>query len=99
MSRESVDEIRDGRVYNGFDYALQVWVINGIIQPVGAGRALAGQSIYAIEGAQPRPTLCYCGAEATVTLTHGRKICQSCYSVYEADRDDAQALQETDGTH
>ena len=35
MSRESGDEIRDGRVYNGFDYALQVWVLNGIIQPCG----------------------------------------------------------------
>ena len=52
MSRESGDEIRDGRVYNGFDYRLQVWVLDGIIQDVGLGRALAGQSIYAVEGAQ-----------------------------------------------
>ena len=54
MSRESSDEIRDGRVYNGFDYALQVWVVDGIIQPVGLGRALAGQSIYDVAGAQAR---------------------------------------------
>lgn len=55
MSRQSSDEIKDGRVYNGFDYALQVWVINGICQPVGLGRALAGQSIYAVDGAEERP--------------------------------------------
>lgn len=52
MSRQSTDEIRDGRVYNGFDYALQVWVIEGVIQPVGEGRALAGQSIFAVQGAE-----------------------------------------------
>ena len=54
MSRQSVDEIRDGRVYNGFDYQLQVWVLEGIIQPLGLGKALAGQSIYAVEGAEKR---------------------------------------------
>jgi hypothetical protein len=54
MSRESSDEVRDGRVYTGFDYALQVWVIDGVIQPVGLGRALAGQSIYDVNGAQER---------------------------------------------
>lgn len=32
MSRVSIDEIKDGIVYNGFDYNLQVWVINGIVQ-------------------------------------------------------------------
>ena len=37
-------------------------------------------------------TLCQCGAEATVTLTRGRKICQSCYSLYESDLYDAQTL-------
>ena len=56
MSRMSGDEIRNGRVYNGFDYKLQVWVVNGIIQPVGLGKALAGQSIYAVDGAQERST-------------------------------------------
>ena len=54
MSRQSQDEIRDGRVYNGFDYALQVWVVEGIIQAVGRGAALAGQSIYAVQGAEER---------------------------------------------
>ena len=52
--RQSSDEVRDGRVYNGFDYALQVWVVEGVIQPVGLGRALAGQSIYRVEGADKR---------------------------------------------
>lgn len=56
MSRMSDDEIRDGRVYNGFDYELQVWVVNGVIQPVGLGKALAGQSIYAVDGAEERST-------------------------------------------
>jgi hypothetical protein len=32
MTRVSGDEIRHGRVWNGFDYELQVWVSNGIIQ-------------------------------------------------------------------
>lgn len=54
MSRLSGDEIRDGRVYNGFDYALQVWVRDGIIQPVGLGKWLMGQSIYDVEGAEDR---------------------------------------------
>ena len=54
MSRMSGDEIKDGRVYNGFDYALQVWVQDGIIQSIGLGKALAGQSIYAVKGAEQR---------------------------------------------
>ena len=35
MSRQSRDEIRDGAVWNGYDYALQIWVLEGIIQPCG----------------------------------------------------------------
>ena len=35
MTRLSGDEIRFGRVWNGFDYELQVWVVNGIIQRCG----------------------------------------------------------------
>lgn len=46
MSRLSSDEIRNGRVYNGYDYQLQVWVVNGIITDTGQGGRLAGQSIY-----------------------------------------------------
>lgn len=30
--RQSGDEIHEGRVWNGFDYKLQVWVVDGIIQ-------------------------------------------------------------------
>jgi hypothetical protein len=33
MTRLSSDEIVNGHVYNGYDYALQVWVQHGIIQP------------------------------------------------------------------
>lgn len=46
MTRLSSDDIRNGRVYNGYDYRLQVWVINGIITDVGSGGDRAGQSIY-----------------------------------------------------
>ena len=33
--RQSRDEYRDGRVYNGYDYTLQVWVNHGRIVPCG----------------------------------------------------------------
>lgn len=39
MTRTSTDEIRRGRVWNGYDYALQVWVRNGLIQDCGHPRA------------------------------------------------------------
>ena len=32
MTRLSGDELRDGYVWNGFDYALQVWVVDGVAQ-------------------------------------------------------------------
>ena len=35
MSRQSSNEMKDGLVFNGFDYELQVWVGNGIIQDCG----------------------------------------------------------------
>ena len=35
MTRLSGDEIRHGRVWNGIDYELQVWVVDGIIQDCG----------------------------------------------------------------
>jgi hypothetical protein len=67
MTRRSGDEIRFGRVWNGFDYELQVWVANGIIQRCGhpqtmrsGGRPccnayrLAGQSTLDIPKAQIR---------------------------------------------
>ena len=33
--RQSNDEMKDGQVFNGFDYDLQVWVIDGIIKDCG----------------------------------------------------------------
>ena len=68
MTRSSGDELHPatGRVWNGFDYRLQVWVRNGIVQPCGhppgrradgpccAQDAHAGRSILAIEGAEAR---------------------------------------------
>jgi len=33
--RTSNDERKDGFVWNGFDYSLQVWVVNGVIQNCG----------------------------------------------------------------
>ena len=35
MTRLSGDELRDGYVWNGFDDALQVWVIDGVAQSCG----------------------------------------------------------------
>lgn len=35
MSRMSGDELSDGKVFNGFDYDLQVWVVKGVIQRCG----------------------------------------------------------------
>lgn len=32
MSRESSNVYKNGLLYNGFDYDLQVWVINGIVK-------------------------------------------------------------------
>jgi hypothetical protein len=64
VTRLSGDELRDGYVWNGFDYALQVWVIDGVAQscghPVAMPRGgaccpalrLAGRRIETIPGAQ-----------------------------------------------
>jgi len=61
MSRESSDEIRDGAVYNGYDYRLQVWVKDGQVQDCAhpghctcAARAFAGVSIANISGHEIR---------------------------------------------
>ncbi len=65
MTRLSGDEIRNGRVWNGFDYELQVWVANGMIQRCGHpdtmrlqdrsccnAYRLAGQNILDVSNAQ-----------------------------------------------
>ena len=67
MTRLSGDEIRGGRVWNGFDYELQVWVVDGIIQRCGHpdtmrlqdrsccnAYRLAGQNIPDVSNAQRR---------------------------------------------
>ena len=56
MSRQSGDEIRDGRVFNGYDYRLQVWIREDIVQAVGNRPDLVGQSIYSVQGAEERST-------------------------------------------
>ena len=35
MGRTIEEEIKDGYVYNGYDYRLQVWVAEGVIQDCG----------------------------------------------------------------
>lgn len=56
MSRLSNDEIREGRVWNGFDYQLQVWVQEGIVlrgrKAVQLG--IVGEMIEDLEGAEVR---------------------------------------------
>jgi hypothetical protein len=64
VTRLSDDEWRDRCVWNGFDYALQVWVVDGIVQRCGHPAAmsrhapccvafvLAGQRIDRIPGAR-----------------------------------------------
>jgi hypothetical protein len=64
--RVSGDELRGGCVWNGFDYALQVWVLHGVIQRCGhpaamarrgpccAAVTLAGRRIEEIPGAERR---------------------------------------------
>ena len=65
MSRTSSDEFKSGRVFNGYDYALQVWVVKGMIPDCGHPPAmqaegccnahkLAGQSIYDQAAAEPQ---------------------------------------------
>lgn len=66
MTRLSGDEWRDGHVWNGFDYALQVWVVEGVVQPCGHPPPMSrytpllrrphpgGRRIEEIPGAQPR---------------------------------------------
>lgn len=66
MTRLSRDEVRSGRVWNGFDYRLQVWVIDGNVQPCAHPERMrrdgpcclqaqyAGQSILDLPGAEAR---------------------------------------------
>ena len=82
MTRLSGDEIRFGRVWNGFDYELQVWVANGVIQRCGhpqtmrsGGRPycnayrLARQNILDVPNAQRR--------DVDDTLTEGHGLSQA----------------------
>ena len=64
MSRTSSDEVISGAVWNGYDYNLQIWVIEGTVQPcshpasMGSNccnqRKYAGQSIVDIPGREHR---------------------------------------------
>ena len=66
VTRMSGDELRDGYVWNGFDYVLQVWVVDGVVQRCGhpaamsrlapccAALVLAGQRIDQIPSALRR---------------------------------------------
>ena len=39
--RTSTDETKDGRLYNGFDYRNQAWVVDGCYVPCGHPRSMA----------------------------------------------------------
>jgi hypothetical protein len=78
MTRLSKHEIRNGRVWNGFDYKLQVWVVNGNIQHPDTMRSpknfccnayrLAGRSILGVPNAQRRDGR---GDPNLLTKSHG----------------------------
>jgi hypothetical protein len=68
MTRFSDDELRDGRVFNGFDYRIQAWVVDGVIQHCGHPASMrhggvpccdasrfAGQRIADVPGAESFP--------------------------------------------
>ncbi|HXH21866.1 MAG TPA: hypothetical protein VNN10_07535 [Dehalococcoidia bacterium] len=67
MTRLSSDELRDGHVFNGFDYNIQVWVVEGIIRSCGhpawmragvpccSAYRYAGQPISEVPGAETFP--------------------------------------------
>jgi hypothetical protein len=65
VTRLSIDEIKHERVWNGYDYSLQVWIVDGVIQDCGHpsemkargccnAYKLAGKKILDVTGAQKR---------------------------------------------
>lgn len=43
MSRQSSDELAaDGTIFNGYDYSIQNWVVNGILVEVGNAKEYWG---------------------------------------------------------
>ena len=55
MNRLSKDELaKDGTILNGFDYHIQVWVVNGICTDVGIGAKYQGQPINTVLGHEVR---------------------------------------------
>jgi hypothetical protein len=44
VTRVSGDDARDGHVWNGFDDALQVWVVEGVVQPCGHPPAMSSHT-------------------------------------------------------
>lgn len=68
MTRLSSDELGEGHVFNGFDYNIQVWVVDGIIRSCGHPASMrsgggpccnayryAGQPISEVPGAETFP--------------------------------------------
>lgn len=55
MSRQSSDELAaDGTILNGYDYHLQTWVLDGIIQDVGNCPQHVGQRVGDVPGHEVR---------------------------------------------
>lgn len=65
MTRSSRDEIKDGYIWNGYDYSLQVWVVNGAVRDCSHpeemkkegccnANRVAGRRITDIPGAEKR---------------------------------------------
>lgn len=68
MTRVSDDELREGYVFHGFDYNIQVWVVDGVVRrcahpasmrsggvPCCSAYRYAGQPIARVAGAETFP--------------------------------------------
>jgi len=75
MTRLSIDEIKHGRVWNGYDYSLQVWVVDGVIQDCGHPEEMKAKGCCNTHKLTGRKILDIAEAEAReeLTLRHSRK--------------------------
>ena len=69
VTRLSKDEIKHGRVWNGYDYSLQVWVVDGVIQDCGHPEEMKAKGCCNTHKLTGRKILDIAEAEAREELT------------------------------